>query len=243
MTTQTMPPMAVIDPQTFPTGRRLQVCRQLLGMGPSARALCDLLVEAISHDQRTQPLERELDRQLLSTGELRPPSSDIEQVDYAMDKSLGRLQEVLTARAAETGEQAQAAAVLLDVLFSTAESITSLPYIDQLGAVDALLEELNGTLAQEVVQAGVQAQIKNIHALSDAYRQRLEALSPEELAAEQLCNARAQGQRFLKRVVEAIQALPDAAERERLLTPLRQQQVSIDLSMRSQGFVSDVEVG
>jgi hypothetical protein len=235
-----MPHPSGVQYNVFPTGRRLKVFREIAAQAPPDRALRALLTEAIQHEQRTLELELELDRQSLSTGELRAPSTDIDQVDHAMDKSLGHLHDALAAAVEAKDERSDAAAMLIDVLFSTgAQSITSLPYIDQLGAVDALLEELHGALAQAVVVAKVQADVKNIQLLSVAYRQRLESLSPEELAAEQLCNARGQGQAFLKEVLDALCTL-DAAQRAPLLAPAQQQQVEIDACIARAGFVIDI---
>jgi septal ring factor EnvC (AmiA/AmiB activator) len=224
----------------FPTGRRLKTFREVAALASTDRALQHLLTEAIAHEQRTLALEDELDRLSQTTSELRALDTDIDQVDHAMDKSLTHLHDQLHALAAQGGAQGEAASALLDALFSTgAEAITSLPYIEQLGAVDALLEELQGPLADAVSRAKVQAEVKNIQALSVTYRQRLASLSPEELAAEQLCNARAQGQAFLRAALDAICALPDPARAD-LLAPALRQQAEIDASVARCGVVLDL---
>ena len=162
----------------LPTGRRLRALRgvrEALG-ARELRGLSALLQDAAAHDARTLELEREW-RALSRQGAVEqshPPLSAVdEELDRALDALYDALQTLLK-QGARNDPRLDDAYILLDVVFPAgACSITSLPYIDQMGAVDALLEELRGDLLEHVESAGVSERVDEIARLGERYRHEL----------------------------------------------------------------------
>ena len=193
----------------LPTGRRLIIMRGMLEQLETRefKLLEDLIGDAIDHDLRTLELEREW-ADIPNRAEFmsdHPPLREVdEQLDRALDVFYETLQGIL--RSDDRNDpRHDDAYILLDVIFPAGScSITSLPYIDQMGAVDALLEELGGSFQAHVKALKLEALVEGVAALSERYRDELANLMPEELVLEQLLNAREEGQGFLLQIIAMV---------------------------------------
>lgn len=169
------------------TGRRIFALRRIRehAVRLGATALVERIDEALAHDEKTRRLDL-----AWSGARLQRASGGrrVFEVDNRMDRSLTGLRDGIRALAAGAppddpihGQVHQ----LLDALFPAGvQAVTSLPMIDQLAAVEVIVELLQGELAPLVAEVGITTNVRRVIELADEYRAVLEERQSQVTFAE-----------------------------------------------------------
>lgn len=229
----------------FPTGRRLFAYRQVRAL--AHRDGLETLVEhcdaAIAHDVATQAVERRWAGEP-SDGNVNP---EAQRVDAYVDRTLGAIRDHAVAQAAGAPDDDpihKVVASFLKKIFPTGvRDITSLPYVEELEAVDGIVRLFNDELAPVVQELNLGRHAARLASLAESYRAALEAPPPSLLNWGNVRSARAEGQGLLLETVAIIVGQrhgrsPEAtAARLELLGPILRQNEAIGSSLRGRRTV------
>ncbi len=250
---------AVIDIYMFPTGRRL-FAHGLVVQQAKALKDADLVKHcnaAIAADRECLALERRWAGIAAAARRKAPalPSSstkDAAKIDPLVDKTLTAIRDHAESQRAGTSPDDPinhvVATFLVRVFPAGVQEVTSLPFVEELSAVEHILEKLGGAeLSPIVTELGLERLVTRLGGHTERYRAALRAPAEETIAFGQVRAARAAGQERLLQTVAMIvgrhyRSTPeDVAARAALLGPILVQNAAIGEVMRSRSTVADVD--
>lgn len=233
----------------FSTGRRMFALRQVhsraVVMGATAIAARAAL--AIEHDRKTRRLDT-----LWVMHKAQPRgTSTIAELDGLADNLLSGLRDAAVAltRGARSGDPliAKVEELVGRIFPAGVVAVTSRPYVEQLAAMEEILDLLRGELAPLVVELGLGVLTGRLAMLIDQYREALEA-RPVTLSFDEVRKSRAIGQRYLIEVVALILGTycyhenpANETARRMLLEPVIAQNEAIRNYLRARRSVEDVD--
>lgn len=218
----------VIPLMQFSTGQRLRILhrlRELAGERGFGEIL-PLIDRAIEHEQRTRALENHwagrTGRSLYA--------DQVVDIDGIVDQLLGGIRDIARGHArglpAYDPVTRMCEHFLTEVFPNGLQAIVSLPYVDQVAAVEVIVGKLNGELADTVRQLGLEQKRDRLAELTVEYR-RLVDEGRRDLRFADIREARERGQQLLREVIVVVLGRfhdstdPDQlAVREALLAPL-----------------------
>lgn len=234
----------------FSTGRRQFAMRQVHEQA-TQRGLADIAAHAalaLEHDRQT----RALDARWAARG-VRPAlvnEAAVQQIDVLVDRALSALRAGAEAQAdvARPGDGiAQKVAQFLRAVFPLGVvHVTSMAYVEELEAVEGILEKLKGELQPLVGELGLTRQAARLEELAGEYRAALQASKGPDLSFDTVRAARARGQQFMLEAVAMIAgrfpsgSAGDVEARTALLGPILRQNEEIRRYLRSRRKVEDV---
>ena len=240
----------ILNLYVFSTGRRLFSLKQVHQAAKERKlsALASQVAEAIKHDRATRTLERRWSKQ----SSVSPGAGEAPRIDALIDRTVSGLRDAAQAHA-EGAEPGEAIIKVVndfveDLFPAGVPAVTQLAYVDELSAVEEVLEKLKGPHAKTVKELGLERFVARLEALLPKDRAALEG-PKSELSFGAVKAARAQGQDFLLQTVAMIVgAFPKStsdhvAARTALLTPILRQNEAIRQYMRGRrgGSIADVD--
>ncbi|WP_437279930.1 hypothetical protein WME90_05060 [Sorangium sp. So ce375] len=239
---------SIFNLYVFTTGRRLFALRQVRAIAKVQRFTelvkhCDV---AIEHDLATRAMERRWAGEPAATG----ANPAAQRIDVLVDRTLGAIRDHVVAQtqgaAPDDPVHKEVAAFLKPIFPVSVQAITSLPYIDELAAVDDIAALLKGELAPAVREFGLGRLVTRLADLAVQYREALEAPPPSLIDWGRVRAARAEGQGLLLEAVAIILGKHHERTREgtearlALLAPILQQDEAIGQYLRSRRAIADV---
>ncbi|WP_437914915.1 hypothetical protein WME73_04965 [Sorangium sp. So ce302] len=239
---------SIFNLYVFTTGRRLFALRQVRAIAKEQRFTelvkhCDA---AIEHDLATRAMERRWAGEPVATG----ANPAAQRIDVLVDRTLGAIRDLVVAQtqgaAPDDPVHKEVAAFLKPIFPVSVQAITSLPYIDELAAVDDIVALLKGELATAVREFGLGRLVTRLADLAVQYREALEAPPPSLIDWGRVRSARAEGQGLLLEAVAIIlgkhheRTREGTAARLALLAPILQQDEAIGQYLRSRRAIADV---
>lgn len=239
---------SLINLYQFPTGRRLFAHK--LVRARAAQDGYEKLVKhcdaAIAHDNETLNLERRWSGESATSN----GNPEAQRLDILVDRTLGAIRDHALAQAAGAPDNDPIHAVVskfvTTVYPSGVHAITSLPFIEELEAVDAIVRLLQNDLAPMVTELNLQRHAARLTSLAVDYRKALEAPPPALIEWGRIRAARADGQGLLLETVAIIlgkrHSRSDEGTQERLqwLGPILQQNEAIGASYKQRRSPTDV---
>ncbi|KYG10391.1 hypothetical protein BE21_12295 [Sorangium cellulosum] len=239
---------SIFNLYVFTTGRRLFALRQVRALAKEQRFTelvkhCDA---AIEHDLATRALERRWAGEPAATG----ANPAAQRIDVLVDRTLGAIRDHVVAQTQGAAPadpiHKEVAAFLRPIFPVSVQAITSLPYVDELAAVDDIVALLKGELAPAVREFGLGRLVTRLADLAVQYRDALEAPPPSLIDWGRVRAARAEGQGLLLEAVAIIlgkhheRTREGTAARLALLAPILQQNEAIGQYLRSRRAIADV---
>jgi len=235
----------------FSTGRRLFCFRQLLLLAISPTysfpALETHLNAAISHDHHTRDLER---RYASSPTPAPKGVTEARRVDVLVDRTLTAIRDGAAVQASGADEGDPIIAIsetFLRAAFPKGVSdMTSLPFVEELNAVEGLLAAFSADLAPAVAELGLTRLVQRLAKLAVEYRAALESPEPAIVTFGELRAARATGQLHLLQATVQIlgkhwsNSPADLAARAALMAPILKQNEAIRQALRAHRTPEDV---
>jgi hypothetical protein len=232
----------------FPTGRRLFALKLVRAHAENENF--DKLVKhcdaAIIHDVATQTLERRWAGDSLASDS----NPEAQRIDILVDRTLGAIRDHAVAQAAGAPENdpihSTVADFLKKVFPANVYAITTLPYVEELEAVDGIVNLFQNELAPVVQELNLQRHTARLANLANDYRKALEAPPPSLLDWGRVRAARAEGQGLLLEAVAIIigkrhgRSANAAAARLELLGPILRQNEAIGASLKGRRAPTDV---
>lgn len=201
---------------------------------------------AIAHDVSTRQLERRWVGEPVD-GQSNPAA---QKIDVLVDRTLGAIRDHVVAQTQGAGQDdplhEQAESLLKRIFPVSVFAVTSLPYVEELAAVDDIVRLLKGELAPAVKELGLGRLAKRLADLAGAYRDALDTPPPSLVAWGRVRAARAEGQGMLLEAVAIIvgkyhRRTPEGAgERALLLAPILRQQEAVAQYLKARRTVADV---
>ncbi len=243
---------SILNFHVFPTGRRIFTLGQLqkIATDRGLVALAERAEAAVKADRETHELEA---RWVVSQAAPAPPGDvdRIRLIDVRVDRKLTSIRDAAQAHlnGADEGDQehiAQIENMLLSLFPAGVRTVTQLPYLDELGAVDRILTKLQGPFSGLVSELGMGRLVKQLGSLALEYRGALTGTGASGPSFDQVRAARAEGQERLLHVVAMIlgahptSTKEDIAGRSALLAPVLKQNEAIRQYLRSRRAVEDV---
>lgn len=235
----------------FSTGRRIFALQQVIKKARELgfERLVALIERAIARDRATFALEKDWRRQRVG---LAPKPPRVRPIDLAIDRTLSAIYGVAkkTAKGADPADPIVAAIdAFLRELFPTGlAGVVNLEVIEELPAVELILERLKGDLKPTADALGIGRLVDRLEALVGQYRTVIESPAPDALAFGDIRTARAAGQDLLLQVVAvALGEYHDSenpehvAAREALLAPVLEQNAIIRQYVSARRAVQDVD--
>ena len=231
------------------TGRRIFALRrmrdQALRLG--ATEIVARIVMVLAHDATT----RRLDLAWSGARRRRGSGGAVSAMDNRMDRALAGLRDLIRSLAsAATASDPIHGQVqeLLDAIFPAGvRAITNLPVIDQLAAVETIVELLQGDLAPLVAALNIQPQVQRVIELAGEYRAVIEA-SESQVTYPEVDSARRTGHELFCSVIALVISTyhrSDLAEhleaRAALLGPVLEQNEAVRVYLRSRRPIVDVD--
>lgn len=234
----------------FTTGRRIFTMRQVREQAV-AMNLPDIVAHidtATAHERSTIDLEARWNMRGDFSRRHAPQATEI---DSRVDQTLTGMRDTAAVyvRGAPVGDPTRMAAErFLDKVFPTGVyPITSLPFVDQLAAVERILTIIGTELNAEVALLGLVPMVALLTALTDEYRDIL-AIGPSNLAFAEVRQARDFGQDQLAVLVALIIShfprpddITDRRARAELLAPILAQQQAIRQYLNDRRSVPDID--
>lgn len=229
----------------FSTGRRLFALGRIMKAAgeqsfPELEAHCAI---AIKQDRYTRTLENRWAAPAERTSAVQP-------IDVKVDRALVAIRDVVQGHAGEDEEEEprmEARALLTAIFPEGVVAVIQLPYVEELSAVERILETLKGKkFAPLVAEMGLGRKVKHLTKQAAEYRAALEAAAPEQVAFDKVRAARADGQDMLLQAVAMIvgkhrtRTEADVAARVALLGPILEQNEAIRLYLKARRAVQDV---
>lgn len=239
---------SIINLYQFPTGRRLFAHKQIRFRAEQDGF--DKLVKhcdnAISHDIQTQSLEKRWAGETNSSN----GNPDAQRLDILVDRTLGAMRDHAIAQAAGAPQNDPIHTTvdhfIHKVFPAGVHAITSLPYIEELEAVDAIVHSLQNELGPLVVELNLGRHTARLTALAIDYRKALEAPPPSLLDWGRIRAARAEGQGLLLETIAIIigknhsRSAKGTADRLHLLESILRQNEALGAAFKSRRTPSDV---
>ena len=239
----------VITLATFTSGRRIYALRKaretanLIGRPDLVQRIDTALVD----DRET----RALDNRWAGSRGTPIYSSDVPQIDNWVDQLLTSIRDAAASFTkgafAGTSRQLEAERFLKAAFPNGVQAITSLPYIDQVAAVEVLLGQMQSSLGAQISALGLIGLVERLAELTAQYRVAVDQ-GREELDFATVQASRRRGQRNLLEVVAMIigayYSHTDAdhmARRDQLLAPIMEQDKAIRALMSARRAVSDID--
>lgn len=251
---------ALLNLYVFPTGRRLFALRRVGELAQKANApeLAAHCIAALSHDRKCLALEQKWSGIVAARRGKGAPAPckaipmDASAIDPLVDATLTAIRDNAQKQTAgalpDDPIHAVVAGFLKEIYPGGVQAVTSLPYVEELAAVDHILARLDeNELSETVKDLGLSRLVKRLATLNEQYRTALASPTPETLAFGEVKAARAAGQEHLLQAVAIIlgkhhKSTPaDLAARADLLGPILEQNDAIGALMRSRRAVSDVD--
>lgn len=234
------------------TGRRLFVMRRTRPL-IEARGHDDVLLhidEGIAHDMQTRQVDL-----VWSTVRSRAQSApSIGPVDVRVDHGMTALRDAAQAQARGAAPSdaihGQVESFLGEVLPLGVYAVTSLPYVEQLNAMEIMVDKLQGPLLAQVVELGIMRQSLRLTELLPLYRDAIygSAGGNTGLDFATVRAARQRGQRYLYEVIAMILGKyyraddpAHKAARAELLGPIVEQSEAVRAYLRARRAVRDVD--
>jgi hypothetical protein len=239
---------SLLNLYVFTTGRRIFALQQVRALAKEQGfnelvKHCDV---ALAHDMATRELERRRSGEP-AKGDANPAA---QKIDILVDRTLGAIRDQAVAQtqgaAPDDPIHAEVAAFLKKIFPVNVNAVTSLPYVDELSAVDDILKQLKGDLASSVKELGLGRVVKRLADLAEQYRDALEAPPPSLVEWGRVRAARAEGQGLLLEAAAIILGKhhgrsPEATQaRLALLAPILRQNEAIGQYFRARRAVTDV---
>lgn len=201
---------------------------------------------AIDHDRAT----RQTDTRWAARDQPAAVDAAVKPIDILLDRALSAMRDAAVAQAevARPGDglAEQVDGFLRAVFPLGVAAVTSLPYVEELAAVEHILEKLQGPQAAAVIELGLTRHAERLAELVTSYRDALCA-PPIDLTWDDVRAARARGQELLLEAVALIIALTrdgtpeSSAARADLLAPILEQNDAVRRYMRARRKVEDVD--
>jgi hypothetical protein len=237
----------------FSTGRRIFALQQAHKVAKEMQ-LTDLeqhIASAIKADRKTHELEQKWAASQKAPTSGSADAGRTKRVDAQVDRALTALRDGAAAQidGAEPSEKALVAsieAMLTDLFPKGVYSITTLPYVDELNAVDAIVKKLSDQYADLVTDIGLERHKKRLAKLAVEYREAQETTKPAGPSFDEVRAARAEGQeRMLEASAMILGKYPSSkkdhvAARQSLLGPFLRQNEAIRQYLKSRRAVEDV---
>lgn len=240
---------AILNFYVFTSGRRLFALQEVRSLG-QAQGFTELTQHcdaAIAHERTT----REMERRWASEPDHTVTNPAAQQLDALVDRTLGAIRDHVVAQtqgAVDSDPIHAAATAFVKRIFPiSVYAVTSLPYIDELAAVDDIVALLQGELAPQVQDLGLGRLAQRLAELAEQYREALESPPPSLLDWGKVRSARSEGQGLLLEAVAIILGkhhlrTPDGTEaRLALLAPILKQNEAIGNYLRTRRAVTDVD--
>lgn len=234
----------------FSTERRLvalhKVKEQAAQMG--AMHIVAHVARALEHDHKTRTLELAWNGR--KSGQR--PKSELPTIDLLVDQALAAVHNAalaLTRGVREDDEIVEKVHLFLDeILPHGLYAVASLPYIEELAAVEAIMDKLEGELAPMVLELGLIRQVRRLRERVNDYRAAHLADQPETVEFARVREHRKRGQGYLLETIALIRGTYPASDdpdldsaRRILLAPIIEQNEAIRISARSRRNVRDGE--
>jgi len=205
---------------------------------------CDL---TIAHARATRDLERRW-----SGAPADPGANPVAQrLDVLVDGALGAIRDhaVAQTRGAPPDDPIhQEVTTFVKAIFPiSVHAVTSLPYVEELAAVDDIVKLFKGTLAPSVKELGLNRLAKRLADLAEQYRDALTAAPESVVQWGQVRAARAEGQGLLLETVAILlgkhhkRTAEGTEQRLALLGPILKQNEAIGHYLRARRAVGDVD--
>lgn len=232
----------------FTSGRRLFALRQVRDLAHQ-QGFTELVKHcdaSVAHELSTREIERRWAGEPADTGS----NPAAQRIDVLVDRTLGGIRDhvvVQTQGAAPDDPIHATADAFLKRIFPTSVfAVTSLPFIDELAAVDDIVGLLKGELAAVAKDLGLGRLVKRLADLAGEYRDALDTPPASLVAWGQVRAARAEGQGRLLEAVAIIvgkhhlRTPEGTAARTALLDPILKQNEAIGQYLRARRTVADV---
>lgn len=225
----------------FSTGRRIVAYRRVKTLAES-RNLTDLvrhIERALEHEHKTRELENHwsaLQRQGVY-------ANRVKEIDGAVDQMLSGIRDIVTGQA--RGLPAHEPMVqmvehfMAEIFPFGVGAVTSLPYRDQIAAVEVILAKMQNGLSPAVRELGLSAKLRHLVDLTAEYR-RLVDLGRTDVDFAAVREARERGQAFLREIIAIILGRFFDSEnrnhlqsREELLAPVIEQLDELHVQARA----------
>ncbi|MCG8425301.1 MAG: hypothetical protein MJE77_46065 [Proteobacteria bacterium] len=200
-------------------------------MRPRAEALNHaILVQHIARGSQHERATRKLENQWSAKNKRSTYVDAVAKIDQLVDNLLSGIRDIISGHRkglpAHHDTVRQADAFLTEIFPFGVYAITSLPYVDEVMAVEVLVDKMQGELAPLVEHFGLQSKLAQLAELVAEYR-RLVDLGREDVEFTQVRKSRNRGQQILREVVAIVlgtyfdsQDDDHVAAREHLLEPL-----------------------
>lgn len=189
----------------FSTGRRMFALRQIKPIATEAdhRALLIVVNKALEHDARTLRLETAWQ----ASGYDADPQR-VKKIDAKVDRTLTAMRDAAAAQAlaAEPGDALYETVheFMLAIFPAGLQAVTSLPYVEELAAVEMIIKQLKGPFERHVRELGLGRLLERLSSLTVEYRAAQEEKPKSEISFGDVRAARALGQEYLLQVVAVI---------------------------------------
>lgn len=225
----------------LPSDRRLQAFQEMLDLAreDGADQLATHLERALAHERQLG----ELEQRWRDDEQPDQPAPEMLEVDNLTDHTLSAIRFVLVAHlrsALPDYERSAAAGRVSKAIFPDGlDAVISLPYAEELSAIEGIVQSLREELAAEVEMLGLRHLVARLAKLAVPYREALERTS-DTVMYRAVKKARDRGHEFMLEIVALIvgryfRADDPVHERKRalLLEPLVAQQQALRDDMRT----------
>lgn len=248
----TITPKNLIKLVRFTTGRRIFTMRQVrrAAVALNVPELIDHIDRSIAHDREVLRLETGWRSRRQSRRQHDP---EARRIDIRVDHAVTGIRDVaqMYVRTASMGDPVHSAATrFLNIAFPGGVfPITSLPFVEQLAAVERLQALIATELGAEAAALGLGSMLVLLSALTDEYRAVLDR-GPRAMNFAEVKTAREAGQDRLAVLVAMILTYfprtdesTDTRARAALLGPILQQQAAIRRHLAERRAVPDIDPG
>lgn len=233
----------------FTSGRRIFALRKVRDAASAQgdTELVERIDAALADDRETRALDN---RWVGSKGK---PSygPEVPEIDNWVDQLLTSIRDAAASFTkgafAGTQRRVQAERVLGAVFPAGVQAITSLPYVDQVAAVEVMLDQLRGPQAADVAALGLTALVDRLAELTEQYRTAVDR-GRQRLEFATVQAARKRGQRNLLEVVAMILGRyyshtdsDHVHQRAQLLAPVLEQDRAIRAIVSARRSVPDID--
>jgi hypothetical protein len=230
------------------TGRRVFALQQVKPIAEELGedALVTLLGRALEHDARTLRLESSW----AASGYDSDPQR-VKRIDAQVDRTLSAIRDVAESQVAGgfPGEDLEETSqeLMREIFPAGVFAVSSLPFVEELAAVEHILRQLRGPFSRHVETLGLGRLVARLGALAEEYRAAQEEKPKAHASWGDVRAARAKGQAYVLKVVALIVGRhfeDDAADmkvRVRLLEPILKQQEAVRQYLKVRRPVEDVD--